>query len=482
MRSKKTKNPSLLDMENENEKNLSLPTELIIEILLRLPVRSLLRFRRVCTSWSSLISDPQFAESHFDLNAAPTDRLLLRFINENRARVQSFDLASSLRDRSAVKTLNFPSPSMSCDHNPIHFLGSCRGFMLLAYERTSDFIVWNPTTGFDKQIQHFESDFMSASLHGFGYDKSTDDYFVVLIRLLIRANQAEIQAFSLKSESWHVTKSVNSQYVDHGDDFSSGVFLNDSLHWLVAPTARDTNAYVVAAFDLVEKSLSEIEIPLSPNLAAFVTGKVYHLRVLGECLSVCSSGGHTYGRADIWVMKKYKVQASWTKTFVISSCHIPCRHFYPVCFVEGGGVVGTNGRGTLMKFSSKGELLEHHKYDREYKKVLKYFEMYRESLLLFPGEQRPILCATSLPGDFKEATEEDEEKAFEDEEAIEDEYASGDEEDDATDDSNASEGGYPTEDEEDATEDEEEGETENDDDDDDDDGDDNEDEDEDDLL
>ncbi|XP_057453031.1 F-box/kelch-repeat protein At3g06240-like [Lotus japonicus] len=264
---------------------------------------------------------------------------------------------------------------------------------------------------------------MSGGLHGFGYDKSTDDYFVVLLKL-VRTDKAEIQCFSLKSESWHDDKPVNGRYMDHGDDFRTGVFLNDSIHWLVSYT--DTKIHVVIAYDLVQKSLSEI--PLSTNLVAKLTGEVYYLRVLGECLSLCSSGGGgTRDSAEIWVMKKYKVQASWTKAFVITSCHIPCRHFYPVCFVEGGGVVGTDGSGTLMKFSSKGKLLEHRKYDREYKKVTKYFEMYRESLLLFPGEQQPILCATSLPsgfkeatneekatslpGDFKEATKEEEEKA-----------------------------------------------------------------------
>ncbi|XP_057455332.1 F-box/kelch-repeat protein At3g23880-like isoform X2 [Lotus japonicus] len=498
------------DMENENmmnKKNLTLPPEVIVEILLRLPVRSLRRFKKVSPSWSSIISDPQFKKSHFDLNAAPTDRLLLRFLDEDRDIVQSFDLASSLDDRSAIKTLNVPPPSMLCNHNPLYFLGSCRGFMLLAYEHTGDLIVWNPTTGFDQQILDIDHEFVFKFLCGFGYDSSTDDYFVVVITLYRSfIPETEMHCFSLKNESCCDVKYGNVHYMDYGHDSTSGVFLNDSLHWLVI--YMETRLPVVIGFDLGEKSLSEI--PLSSELAGELARKVYYLRVLGGCLSLCSSGGGgTRDSCEIWVMKNYKVQASWTKAFVITSCHIPCRHFYPVCFTEGGGVVGTDGSGTLMKFSSKGKLLEHRKYDREYKKVTKYFEMYRESLLLFPGEERPILCATSLPGDFKEATKEEkekatslpgdfkeatkeEEKAIEDEEASGDEYASGDEEEEATEDSNssegdyptedeeeeatedsnASEGDYPTEDEEDATEEEEEGETDDDDDDDDSDSDD----------
>ncbi|MCI40987.1 F-box/kelch-repeat protein, partial [Trifolium medium] len=39
-----------------------LPEELIIQILLRLPVRSLIEFKCVCKSWKTLISDPKFAK------------------------------------------------------------------------------------------------------------------------------------------------------------------------------------------------------------------------------------------------------------------------------------------------------------------------------------------------------------------------------------------------------------------------------------
>lgn len=57
-------------MEKENRtrnKTVFLPQELIIEILLRLPVKSFVRFKRVCKSCLSLISDPHFTTSHFEL-------------------------------------------------------------------------------------------------------------------------------------------------------------------------------------------------------------------------------------------------------------------------------------------------------------------------------------------------------------------------------------------------------------------------------
>jgi hypothetical protein len=53
-----------------------LPHELIIQILLRLPVKSLLRFKCVCKLWLTLISDAHFANSHFQITATHTRRIM----------------------------------------------------------------------------------------------------------------------------------------------------------------------------------------------------------------------------------------------------------------------------------------------------------------------------------------------------------------------------------------------------------------------
>lgn len=53
--------------------NMEIPNDLLIcEVLTRLPVKSLLRFRSVCRSWRDAVADPAFVRRHLELSRAAT--------------------------------------------------------------------------------------------------------------------------------------------------------------------------------------------------------------------------------------------------------------------------------------------------------------------------------------------------------------------------------------------------------------------------
>lgn len=147
-------------------------------------MRSLLRFKCVCNSCLSQISDPQFAVSHHDLAASPSHRLLL---SSNYPYFQSIDI-----DAAPSVPLNFLLPIPPNQLREPDIVGSCRGFAT-----TRDLILWNPSIGVHKRLSCFEDQLTHKFLYGFGYDVSTDDYLIVLIQFR-HDRKTEIQVYSFK--------------------------------------------------------------------------------------------------------------------------------------------------------------------------------------------------------------------------------------------------------------------------------------------
>nr|KYP58174.1 F-box/kelch-repeat protein At3g06240 family [Cajanus cajan] len=368
-----------------------LPWELIIEILLRLPVKSLIHFKTVCKSWLTLISDPHFASSHFELAAACTERLVFVSLALSLPSVPEFrtiDFNAHLLDDSASPTFKnmFYRPR---PYDDIEFLGSCRGFLLL--ELNGIFCVWNPSTGAYKFVH--PSPVVTGrrkffAFRGFGYDPSTDDYLVVQVyhNKLSGDYATLVDYFSIKTNSW---KEIGATPLNYRQCFSyrnstAGCFLNGAIHWLAV--CYDASIHVIAAFDLTERSLSHIPLPLNFEHHDFNPS---FLRILGGSLNLCSLGRDSL---EIWMMKEYKVKSSWTKTVVMPIDALPTGLFFPICYTKSGDIVGTNAGARLTKCDVNGVLLEHRFYrtGSSGSKVA----VYKESLL-------------SLPCDTKQAGEDD---------------------------------------------------------------------------
>ncbi|XP_057422808.1 F-box/kelch-repeat protein At3g23880-like [Lotus japonicus] len=393
-----------------------LPGELIPAILVRLPVRSLLRFKSVCKSWHSLISDPKFGKSHYDLAAAPTHRCLTKG-NESEIESIDVDAASLHNSESCVVNLKLPLPPPRMEYRSygldpfidVEFVGSCRGFVLVAYP-LGDVFVWNPSTGEQRRIADDHDGMIDMCSIGFGYDRSTDDYLLVLMQVIhlnfydtypdqVANDHTIIRIFSMKTNSWFDQEGTYAQYVDMGCAYLKiAAFLNDALHWLV--TSYETKLHVIIAFHLVQRNLSEIPLP-QVLVTRLENNFLYYLRVIGECLSLCYPG-NTDSTAEIWMMKDYKVQTSWTKLFIFSTCNIPRDVIHPICFTKHGELFCSYGSGGLMIVDDKGwQLLdestkwpEPHMMFGEERECILPCGLYRESLL-------------SLPNDFQQANEND---------------------------------------------------------------------------
>ncbi|XP_061365761.1 F-box/kelch-repeat protein At3g06240-like [Gastrolobium bilobum] len=358
---------------------LFLPKDLLIQILLRLPVKSLLRFKSVSKSWFSLISDPHFATTHFELSASCTQRLVFLPSSSASESLSTMDLDASLLDDSSSASVNLSFfPLQPSCFFPILILGSCRGFLLLVCDQF--FYLWNPSTGVNKRIcfppftPTLNYSVCVKCFYGFGFDPSTDDYLVVLASFDPIDVSTHFEFFSLRTDTWTRIEATFPYMNPSINKPGSGSLLNGAIHWL--SLRYDASVIAIFAFDLMERSVYEIPLPNDIDIC-FAS---CDLLVLGGFLSLCVKGNRT---TDIWVMQEYKVKSSWTKSIVVP-IGTPNQYFSPICSTKSGDIVGTDGGIAFVKYNDKGQLQERRLYSVNPRGC--DAAMYTESLLSLPGD------------------------------------------------------------------------------------------------
>ncbi|KAM7466098.1 hypothetical protein LguiB_013660 [Lonicera macranthoides] len=310
----------------DSKPNPNLPHEIVVEILLRLPVKSLLQCRSVSKLWCSVISSPQFTKSHLDVSKKNNEyahhRLILNYPD-----LKSCSLYSVMYEHSinAVEH-DYPGKDPYAD---FWVVGSCNGIVCLVINEFTVFL-WNPSTRESRKLPN--PGVMRYVLHlmyGFGYDESTDDHIVVGIFC------AEVKVYRSRRDSWRRIQDF--PYGIPLDD--SGKFANGALHWVVSSDYSSEFWYswysgTIVALDLANETYKEV---LQPN---YGEGKFdLILGVLGELLCILCNYPGT--RADVWVMKDYGVRESWTKLVTIPY-RIDSgvkRYLVPLCISENGEVL-----------------------------------------------------------------------------------------------------------------------------------------------
>ncbi|MED6207226.1 hypothetical protein PIB30_033820 [Stylosanthes scabra] len=323
---------------------MDLPPELVREILLRLPVKSLVRFKCVSKQWLSLLSDSHFAESHFDL-ATNNNNNKLMYLSSDCSKVYSVKITgTSLHHDNTVQLHS------TCNHESTRIVGSCRGFLLL--QKGTVLVLWNPVTDFHTMViypsikdYYFPCSYFFTG--GVGYEKSNDDYLIVIGMIKSMVTPCW-KYFSVRTNSWKEIEGGDrfGPCFCHNDRF--GLVYNDAIHWLTLYIDSDYQlSLVIVAFDTATKTLSEIPLPCPLS-----TRKNSELGLLGGrgCFGI-------YNQQEIWVMKEYKVESSWTKLNILL-LFPSYRSMIPLCFGDSGDevVCRKDKNKELVKFSKKGIL------------------------------------------------------------------------------------------------------------------------------
>ncbi|KAM7528048.1 hypothetical protein LguiB_031458 [Lonicera macranthoides] len=340
------------------EKNL--PEDLLIDqILPRLPVKSLLRFKCVCKNWYNLIESPQFIGFHSDNPNNPT-RLLVR--HQTRDIPLAYDSDSSTDSDSGwdpenpcalaifhdqtLKThediIDFLQ-GVQCMH-PIHIMGPVDGLFLLHtcmtyFPGTNDHLgLWNPATQDFRRLSkpnfRFPLGDTRSNILGFGFrlDPLTKekDYKVVWIPTFEPGSPSDYAAtalYTLGAESWKQIENPNvldlvrdiwwrcsGSFHDCKECFD-GVFLNGAFYWLVECNCGRQ----IGLFDMGTDEFRKIPAPHGIEAAFCELDLVLHIDSISLLQKEYTSPRRIVLESiHMWVMGE---EGCWTKLFTLALGH-----------------------------------------------------------------------------------------------------------------------------------------------------------------
>jgi F-box interacting protein len=373
-----------------------LPHEVIVEILSRLPVKSLVRFICVSKTWYSLISSPHFIATH--LNRAMSDPqyppyLLLGHYDDEMQKAR-FTLHSSddpFPRKHIYKQVNYSFAALNqllyyhrdevertggffecaSDFTEFHrppksrgqffsIVGSSNGLLCLADDvsgcESCEYVLWNPSIQKAIRLPRPESHGPHMHSLGFGYDPASDDYKLVRLAYLegktrIRFNTVPplVEIYTLRTGAWRSVAAPGPPYVIGERSFSA--LVNGAVHWLAhTPLCQDAFRNAIVSFNVGDDAFGEMAVP--EELQGYLLNMA--VTVLNGYLALvpCNrrSGDECH---SVWVMKEYGTAESWTKLFDIG--------------IEGGleRVIGFTKNGEVLLVTKDGKLVSYEPSSQE---------------------------------------------------------------------------------------------------------------------
>lgn len=326
--SKKSKTTNHLEIAH-------LPEEIIQEILLRLPVKSLLKSRCVSKSWLSLISSPQFVKAHLKLSAENADhanhRIIFTFTNPCFNLKQCWVSSLMVEPWTVASNIDYPNKS---PYRAVWVVGSCNGIVCVAIDE-KDIFLWNPCTRQSRELPPvgIEMKLGFYCMWGFGFSEPDDDYKVVGVFCAYGNGdvlESRVMIYSLRADSW---KRI--------EDFSCGIpfddtgrFASGKLHFAATSTVEFNSRWNIVSLDLKSEGYGFVE---QPDYGEGCSSS--SLGLLGGCLSVLCDYQST--RADVWVLKEYGVKESWTRVVSIPYLNDHERFLYshPLLIMPNGEIL-----------------------------------------------------------------------------------------------------------------------------------------------
>ncbi|XP_048495807.1 uncharacterized protein LOC104906051 [Beta vulgaris subsp. vulgaris] len=315
---------------------------LYVEILTRLPVKSLLRFKSVSKHWNSIISSKDFAKDHLHKfgNSTFNTSLLVHstcketFLGPNTritidyvAKLFTFKLAQ-------VKNTNINITLSPLDYytddsirNPLafdsHMVGSCNGLICLQIGKK--FTICNPAIRKQHQTTppKYNPGKNNLFVSGFGYDSSSNAYKI--LRLVLGKpygtdeETCQAHVFSTKNNEWkELDMSFWLTFINGACEpfiFHSHVLVGETLYWVFETRDTSTRNSNIIAFDFAKETFSIIPLPKSyhASIRDYPPTRMY-LSNIRQRLSACWMLSGQQFVIEGWMLEhNANLEYCWTK-------------------------------------------------------------------------------------------------------------------------------------------------------------------------
>lgn len=280
-------------------------------ILLKLPVKSLIRFKCVCKSWYALFEDSVFISKH--LKSYENTRLIITYSIVDE--VDPFDYPLELFHLYLDETLADLSSLILDPLMPVYgTAGGPYDGIFCIFGVDDRLTLWNPATKECRPVPKCRIVFprytkIFRTNIGFGRDPKNKEYKLVLIFTLWDEKDNDLYDFSqtavytLSTNSWRYFESLKSSHYHMPWDYNC-INLDGDCYWLLE--LRSNGNRVVLSFDLGDEVYQEIQGPCLPQSVDAVMG------LYEECISLLVL--HNIESCfEIWTMK----DNNWTKKLTV---------------------------------------------------------------------------------------------------------------------------------------------------------------------
>nr|XP_023926064.1 F-box/kelch-repeat protein At3g06240-like [Quercus suber] len=310
-----TTEPPILRRRKKND----LPDEIVLNILTRLPAKSVIRFRCVCKPWNSSITTSYFISTHLNNFAHAHDIDIDNDNGDGYIIHMPWDTNSSNRVVCTV-ALDRTFDRISEIEVPFDLPSGCTCGLDI-----SDYVIylWNPSIRKFKKLPDSCLRKLDFVIVGFAYHSEKNDYKVLRISSYPAARQPipdKIEAYTLSSDSWRrVGMSLRASVMVR--DYCSRLpfpLVSGALHWIsrVIEGEEERESEVIMSFDVNSEKFRMLRMPDGSMLIVRFQIGLASFKGKLAFLTFGKSEQHGYHYA-IWVMREYGMLESWNKIFVV---------------------------------------------------------------------------------------------------------------------------------------------------------------------